>query len=156
MGKFLLLPEYIVIRLSLPTRDAVLGHLETGHTKNRTQCGVTHPLKPCLIGICKDMMSWMDLMRALGMQDEIAGTSLVPLKFSSSISCWKGLHKLQEGKSKNTKEKPWLLHFGASAKDLSPAFYSHKETCWRWTRESTVYVSRTHSWQHSRTQSKLQ
>ena len=40
-----------------PTRDAVLGHLETGHPKNRTQCGVTHPLKPCLIGICKDMMS---------------------------------------------------------------------------------------------------
>ena len=72
-------------------------------------------------------MSNMDPMRALGTQYEVAGTSLVTRKFSFSISCWKGLHKLQE--SKNTKEKPWLLHFGASAKDLSPAFYSHKETC---------------------------
>ena len=44
-------------KIKSPTRDAVLGHLETGHPKNRTQCGVTHPLKPCLIGICKDMMS---------------------------------------------------------------------------------------------------
>ena len=74
-------------------------------------------------------MSSMDLMRALGMKEEAAETSLVTRKFSSSISCWKGLHKLQEGESKNTKEKPWLLHFDASAKDLSPAFYSHKETC---------------------------
>ena len=44
-------------KIKSPTRDAVLGHLEIGHPKNRTQCGVTHPLKPCLIGICKDMMS---------------------------------------------------------------------------------------------------
>ena len=74
-------------------------------------------------------MSSMDPSREAGLQDEIAGTSLVTRKFFSSISCWKGLHKLQEDESKNTKEKPWLLHFGASAKDLSPAFYSHKETC---------------------------
>ena len=32
-------------KIKSPTRDAVLGHLETGHPKNRTQCGVTHPLK---------------------------------------------------------------------------------------------------------------
>ena len=44
-------------KIKSPTRDAVLGHLETGHPKNKTQCGVTHPLKPYLIGICKDMMS---------------------------------------------------------------------------------------------------
>ena len=73
-------------------------------------------------------MSKMDPMRALGLQDEVAGTSLVTRKFSSSIFCWKGLHKHQEGesKNKNTKDKPWLLHFGASGKGLSPAFYSHK------------------------------
>ena len=65
----------------------------------------------------------MDPMRALGMQDEVAGTSLVTRKFSSSISCWKGQHKLQEGENKNTKEKPWSLQFGASGKSLSPAFY---------------------------------
>ena len=44
-------------KIKSPNRDAVLGHLETGHPKNRTQCGVIHPLKPHLIGICKDMMS---------------------------------------------------------------------------------------------------
>ena len=66
----------------------------------------THPLKPCLIGICKDMISKMDPMRAVEMQEEAAETSLVTRKFSSSISCWKELHKSQEGESKNTKEKP--------------------------------------------------
>ena len=74
-------------------------------------------------------MSSMDPMRALGMQEEAAETSLVTRKFSSSIFCWKELRKIQEGGDKNTKEKPWLLHFGASAKDRSPTFYSHKETC---------------------------
>ena len=74
-------------------------------------------------------MSSMDPTRALGMQEEAAKTSLVTRKFSSSIFCWKELHKSQEGESKNTKEKSWLLHFGASAKELSLAFYSHKETC---------------------------
>ena len=71
----------------------------------------------------------MDPMRASGMQDEVAGTSLVTRKFSSSIFCWNGLHKLQEGESKNTKDKPWLLHFGASGKGLSPAFYNNKGAC---------------------------
>ena len=71
----------------------------------------------------------MDSMRALGMKDEVAGTSLVTRKFSSSIFGWKELHKSQEGESKNTKKKSWSLHFGASGKGLSPAFYSHKETC---------------------------
>ena len=71
-------------------------------------------------------MSKMDPMRALWMQDEVAGTSLVTRKFSSGIFCWKGLHKLQEGESKNTKDKPWLLHFGAFGNGLSAAFYSHK------------------------------
>ena len=89
----------------------------------------THLPKPCLIGICKDMMSKMDPMSALGMQEEAAETSLVTRKFSSSIFSWKELHKSQEGESKNTKEKSWSLHFGASGKGLSPAFYSHKETC---------------------------
>ena len=71
-------------------------------------------------------MSRMDPMRARVWQDEVAGTSLVTHKFSSSIFCWGELHKFQEGESKNTKEKPWLLHFGASAKGLSPAFYIQK------------------------------
>ena len=71
----------------------------------------------------------MDPMRALGMQDEVVGTSLVTRKFSSSIFCLKELHKSQEGESKNTKEKPWSLHFGASGKGLSPTFYSHKGAC---------------------------
>ena len=71
-------------------------------------------------------MSKMDPMRALGVQDEVAETFLVTRKFSSSIFCWKGLHILQEGESKNTKDKPWLLHFDASGKGLSPTFYSHK------------------------------
>ena len=72
------------------------------------------------------MMSKIDPMRALGMQVEAAKTSLVTRKFSSSIFCWEELHKSQEGESKNTMEKPWLLHFGASGKGFSPAFYSHK------------------------------
>ena len=42
----------------------------------------------------------------LELQDEVAGTSLVTRKFSSSIFCWKELHKSQEGESKNTKSKP--------------------------------------------------
>ena len=71
-------------------------------------------------------MPKMDPMRALGMQDEVAWTFVVTCKFSSSIFCWNGLRKLQEGESKNTKDKPWLLHFGASSKGLSPAFYSYK------------------------------
>ena len=71
-------------------------------------------------------MSKMDPMRAREWQDEVAGTFLVTRKFSSSIFCWDELHKTQEGESKNTKDKPWLLHFGASGKGLSPTFYSHK------------------------------
>ena len=67
-------------------------------------------------------MSSMDPMRTLGMQEEVAETSLVTRKFSSSIFCWKD-------ESKNTKEKPWSLYFGAFGKTLSPTFYSHKETC---------------------------
>ena len=69
-------------------------------------------------------MSSMVPMRTLGMQKEAAETSLVTRKFSSSIFYWEELHKSQEGE--NTKEKPWPLNFGASAKGLSPAFYSHK------------------------------
>ena len=84
----------------------VLGYIETGNPKSMTQRDVTHPLKPCLIGIYKDMMSSMDPMRALGLRDLAAATSLVTRKFSSSIFCWKGLNKYQEGESKNTKCKP--------------------------------------------------
>ena len=99
---------------------SVLGHPEIGNPKDVTQQDPTQRSQICLIGRCKDMMSSMDPMRALGMQEEAAETSLVTRKFSSSISCWKGLHKIQE--------KPWLLHFGASGKNLSPGFYSNKET----------------------------
>ena len=74
-------------------------------------------------------MSSMDPMRTLGKQEEAAETSLVTRKFSSSIFCWKELRIIQEGENKNTKEKPWSLHFGAFGKSLSPAFYSHKEAC---------------------------
>jgi len=77
------------------------------------------------------MMSRMDPMRAWEWQDKVAGTFLVTRKFSSSIFCWKGLHKHQEGESKNTKDKPWLLHVGASGKSLSPTFYSHEGHYWR-------------------------
>ena len=85
---------------------SVLGHPETGNPKDVTQQDSTQRPQICLIGRCKDMMSKMDLMRALGMQEEAAETSLVTRKFSSSIFCWKGLHKLQQGRSKNTKDKP--------------------------------------------------
>ena len=84
------------------------------------------------------MMSRMDPMRARKWQDEVAGTFLVICNFSSSIFCWKGQHKLQEGESKNTKDKPWLLHVGASGKGLSPTFYSHKGHYWRTTHDATV------------------
>ena len=66
------------------------------------------------------MISKMDPMRAVETQEEAAETSLVTRKFSSSNFCWKEQHKSQEGESKNTKEKPWSLHFGASGKGLSP------------------------------------
>ena len=89
---------------------SVLGHPEIGNPKDVTQQDPTR----------------MDPMRAWEWQDEVVGTSLFTREFSSSIFCWKGLHKLQEGESKNTKDKPWPLHFGASGKGLSPTFYSHK------------------------------
>ena len=108
---------------------SVLGHPEIGNPKDVTQQDPTQRPQICLIGRCKDMMSSMDPMRALGMQEEAAETSLVTRKFSSSIFCWKELRKIQEGENKNSKEKPWSLHFGASGKSLSPAFYSHKEAC---------------------------
>ena len=72
------------------------------------------------------MISKMDPMRAVEMQGEAAETSLDTRKFSSSIFCWEELHKSQEGESKNTKDKPWPLHFDASGKGLSPTFYSQK------------------------------
>ena len=72
------------------------------------------------------MISKMDPMRAVEMQEKAAETSLVTRKFSSSIFCWKELHKTQEGENKNTKEKPWSLHFDAFGKGLTPTFYSHK------------------------------
>ena len=85
---------------------SVLGHPETSNPKDVTQHDPTQRSQICLIGRCKDMMSSMDSMRALGMQEEIAETSLVTCKFSSSIFCWKALCKFQEGESKNTKCKP--------------------------------------------------
>ena len=85
---------------------SVLGHPEIGNPKDVTQQDSTHQQRTCLIGICKDMMSNMDPSREAGLQEEVAVTSLVTRKFSSSIFCRKGLHKLQEGESKNTKCKP--------------------------------------------------
>ena len=117
---------------------SVLGHPETGNPKNTTHIPATSPQRTCLIGRCKDMMSRMDPMRAWEWQDEVARTLLVTRKFSSSIFCWKGLHKLQEGESKNTKNKPWLLHVGASGKGLSSTFFSHKGPYWRTTLDATV------------------
>ena len=38
----------------------------------------------------------------------------------------------------NTKDKPWLLHVGASGKGLSPTFYSRKGLYWRTTRDAIV------------------
>ena len=83
-------------------------------------------------------MSRMDPSREAGLQGLAAETSLVTRKFSSSIFCWKGLHKLQEGESKNTKGKPLLLDVGASGRGLSPTFYSHKGPYWRTTHDATV------------------
>ena len=116
----------------------VLGHPETGNPKDMTQQDSTSPQRTCLIGICKDMMSSMNPSRKAGLQDEVARTFLVTRKFSSSIFCWKGLHKLQEDESKNTKCKPWRLHVGASGKGPSSTFYSRKGSYWRTTRDATV------------------
>ena len=101
---------------------SVLGHLETGNPKDVTQQDSTQQPQTCLIGICKDMISSMDPMRTLEMQEEAAETSVATRKFSSSIFCWGELHKTQEGESKNTKDRPWSLHFGASGKGLSLPF----------------------------------
>ena len=70
----------------------VLGHPETGNPKSMTQLDATHPLKPYLIGICKDMMSKMDPLREAGLQDEVIGTFLATRKHSSSVFRWKTLH----------------------------------------------------------------
>ena len=72
------------------------------------------------------------------MQDEVAGTSLVTRKFSSSIFCWKALHKFQEGESKNAKGEPWLQIVGASSKGLSPTLYSRVGLHWRTTHHAAV------------------
>src|SRR6185437_15828937 len=117
---------------------SVLGQPETGNPKDVIQQDSTSPQRTCLIGICKDMISSMDPSREAGLQDEVAGTSLVTRKFSSSIFCWKGLHKLLEDECKNTKCKPWLLNDDASGKSLSPSFYSHKGPYWRTTHDATV------------------
>ena len=55
---------------------SVLGHPETGNPKNVAQHDSTSPQRTCLIGICKDMMSRRDPMRAWEWQDEVAGTFL--------------------------------------------------------------------------------
>ena len=102
----------------------VFGHPQPGNPKSMTQLDETRPLRTRLIGICKDMMSSMDPLRKAGLQGLEAEISLVTRKFSSSIFCWKTLHKIQEGESKNTKGEPWLQIVGASGKDLSPALYS--------------------------------
>ena len=85
---------------------AVLGHPEIGNPKSMRQLDATHPLEPCLIGICKDMMSSMDPLREAGLQDEVAGTSLVTRKFSSSISGWKAYAKFRRARVRI----PYAIH----------------------------------------------
>ena len=99
---------------------SVLGYAQPGNPKSITQLDAIRPQRTCLIGICKEMISSMDSLREAGLQDEVAGTSLATRKYSSSIFCWKTLHNFQEGKSKNTKCKPWLQKVGASGKSSYP------------------------------------
>ena len=66
---------------------SVLGHPEIGNPKDVTQQDSIQEPQICLIGRYKDMMSSMDPMRTLGMQEEAAETSLATCKFSSSIFC---------------------------------------------------------------------
>ena len=119
----------------------VPGHLETGNPMDVTQQDSTSPQRTYLIGICKDMMSGMDPLREAGLQDGVAGTSLFTRKFSSSIFCWKALHKFQEGESKNTKCKSWLQITGASGIAFHPPFTA----TWGSTRGQPVIIQ----WQHS-------
>ena len=100
----------------------VLGHPETGNPKNKTLSDAAHRQRTCLIGICKDMMSSMDPLREPGLQGLAVETFLVTRKFSSTIFCWKALHKIQEGESMNTISKSWLWIASASSKGLSPTF----------------------------------
>ena len=117
---------------------SVLGFPQPGNRKSTTQLAATSPQRTCLIGICKEMISRVDPMRAAGLQGLAAETSLATHKHSSSIFCWKALCKFQEGESKNTKYKPWLQNAGASSKGLSPTFYSCKGPYWRTTRDAIV------------------
>jgi hypothetical protein len=68
------------------------------------------------------MISSMDPLREARLQDLAAETSFVTRKLSSSIFCWKTLHKFQEGESKNTKCKLWLQIVGASGKASHPPY----------------------------------
>ena len=101
---------------------SVLGYSQPGNPKSMTQLDATHPQRTCLIGICKEMISSTDPLREAGLQGLAAETSLATRKHSSSIFCWKTLHNFQEGKSKNTKCKPWLQKVGASSKASYPLF----------------------------------
>ena len=83
---------------------SVLGHPEIGNPKDVTQQDPTQRPQICLIGRCKDMMSSMDPMRALGMQEEAAETSLVTRKFSSSIFCWKELRKFRRARTRTPRK----------------------------------------------------
>ena len=99
---------------------SVRGHPEIGNPKDVTQQNSTSPQRTCLIGICKEMISSMDPLREARLQGMAAKSSLATRKYSSSIFCWKTLHNFQEGKSKNTKCKPWLQKVGASGKSSYP------------------------------------
>ena len=76
-----------------------LGNFHLENPKSMTQLDATHLLKLCLIGICKDMMSSMDPMRALGMQEEAAETSLVTHKYPSSIFCWRKFTNIRKARA---------------------------------------------------------
>ena len=116
----------------------VFGHPQPGNPKSMTQIDATHRQRTFLIGICKEMISRMDPLRKAGLQGLEAEISLVTRKFSSSIFCWKTLHKIQEGESKNTKGEPWLQIVGASGKGLSPTLYSRVGLHWRTTHDAAV------------------
>ena len=71
------------------------------------------------------MIPKMDPMRAVGLQGLAAATSLASHKYSSSIFCWKTLHKFQAGESflnENTNCVPYLQRIGASGEASCPPF----------------------------------
>jgi hypothetical protein len=114
---------------------AVLGHPETENPKSMTQLDATRPLRTCIIGICKDMMSGMDPLREAGLQDEVAVISLVTRKFSSSIFLLENTTQISGGRDQEQVMASNRWCFWLS---LSPTFYSRVGLHWRTTRDAIV------------------